>query len=33
MNMQSTNNRRSLAAAISAAKAGFVPSCVIKKTG
>jgi hypothetical protein len=33
MNMESTNNRRSLAAVIYAALAGFVPSRVIKKTG
>jgi hypothetical protein len=33
MKTQMTSNRRTLAAAIYAAIAGFVPSCAIKKTG
>jgi hypothetical protein len=33
MNKQPTSNRRVLSAAIYAAMAGLVPSCVIKKIG
>jgi hypothetical protein len=33
MNTQTISNRRTLAAAIYAAMAGFLPSCVIKTTG
>jgi hypothetical protein len=33
MNTRTSSNRRTDSAAIYAAMAGFVPSCVIKKTG